>query len=92
MLAIGAQKLDVGAQDFFIDTTLFLRTLDGADIYVEMKGQMVSATEQLAHMHSKFQTVHPGYAWLNPIAAVGILSPTGWGYSLDMWQVLSPPK
>jgi len=89
VLAIGVEWLDFGPADFLVDTGVYLHTMDGADIYSEMKGR--SVPDGLGHLFVKYQTADKRYTWLNELLAVGILSPSVSGYTVDVWQLQSPP-
>ena len=73
---------------FISDARYQLQTEDRGGIYVNAHGNTVPSG--LMHVHAKFETGSPRYAWMNDILAVGIMQKTTLGYTVDMWQVVSP--
>jgi len=66
-----------------------LQTLDGAYIYVQTMGQ--SQAVDGVQLHLRYETANDKYAWMSDIMAIGILRTTSWGYTVNVWRVVSPP-
>ena len=89
MLALGGDWLDYDGFNYFIsDSRTHLRTDDGADIYVQMQGKTVP--DGVVHVHASFQTPVQKYAWLNDQQGVGMLIPTRFGYTVDLYHLQTP--
>jgi len=72
------------------DARFQLKTNDGADIYVQMKGKGRLAAGYLVHVNAEFETSNKNYTWLNDVIGTGMLQISRFGYIMDMWQVTSP--
>jgi len=89
VLAVGGEWSTYNTAGYFIsDARYQLQTEDRGDISVSTRGNTVPGG--FRHVHARFETGSPRYAWMNDILAVGIMQPTKMGYQIDMWQVVSP--
>ncbi|KAH8887156.1 hypothetical protein GQ53DRAFT_809194 [Thozetella sp. PMI_491] len=85
VLAIGADWGITTPQGiYYPDIRTQIRTLDGANIYLQMTGWMQH--DNTTYVRTVFQTGSPNYAWLNYVVAFGVLGGSSTGFVVDIWQ------
>ncbi|KAL1598628.1 hypothetical protein SLS60_007768 [Paraconiothyrium brasiliense] len=74
------------------DARYNIRTDDGTDIFVQTVG-LPPGPDGRTMLRGQFETATDGtYAWLNHVAAVGVLTRNGThSVTIDMWQA-TPPR
>ena len=63
-----------------------IRTMDNANIYVQMSGLM-QRNDGLIYVRATFQTGHKDYWWLNYAFAFGTMRASGTGFMVEMWRL-----
>jgi len=53
-----------------------------------MEGKTVP--DGVVHVHASFQTPVQKYAWMNDLQGVGMLIPTRFGYTVDLYHLQTP--
>ncbi|KAK1753263.1 hypothetical protein QBC47DRAFT_305028 [Echria macrotheca] len=87
ILAIGADwGLSTPQGYYYSDMRAQIRTMDGANIYVQMAGLM-QGNDGLIYMRTTFQTGSKDYWWLNYAFAFGTMKASGTGFVVDMWHL-----
>ncbi|KAK3363974.1 hypothetical protein B0T25DRAFT_442019 [Lasiosphaeria hispida] len=87
ILAIGADWGLATSNGYFLsDIRAQIRTMDNANIYVQMAG-LSQGTDGLVYIRTTFQTGDKNYWWLNYAFAFGTMKPSGTGFVVDMWHL-----
>jgi len=86
-LAIGADwGLSTPNGLYYSDMRAQIRTMDNANIYVQMSGLM-QGNNGVVYVRTTFQTGHKDYWWLNYAFAFGTMKVSGTGFVVDMWYL-----
>ncbi|KAK4448822.1 hypothetical protein QBC34DRAFT_464694 [Podospora aff. communis PSN243] len=87
ILAIGADwGLSTPQGFYYSDMRAQIRTMDNANIYVQMTGLM-QGNNGVVYVRTTFQTGHKDYWWLNYAFTFGTMRASGTGYVVDMWYL-----
>ena len=62
-----------------------IRTLDNANIYVQMTGLMQS--DGSIHVRGTYETGSRNYWWMNYAFAFGTMKASGTGFVVQMWNM-----
>ncbi|KAK4222452.1 hypothetical protein QBC38DRAFT_519196 [Podospora fimiseda] len=87
ILAIGADwGLSTPQGSYYTDMRAQIRTMDNANIYVQMSGLM-QRNDGLIYVRATFQTGAQNYWWMNYAFAFGTMRASGTGFMVEMWHL-----
>ncbi|KAK4169889.1 hypothetical protein QBC43DRAFT_340448 [Cladorrhinum sp. PSN259] len=87
ILAIGADwGLSTPQGAYYSDMRAQIRTMDNANIYVQMTGLM-QRSDGVIYVRATFQTGSKDYWWMNYAFAFGTMRASGTGFMVEMWHL-----